>query len=848
MKCLQPVPLVWAALCLLPTWAQAVACNYSLPPSNPDHIYAVHGDGTVTDTRTSLMWKLCPEGQTYHGGGGSCTGSSTVMTWEQALNAAHNSSFAGHSDWRVPSIKELRSLVEQCRTYPSINEQVFGAASVLNAWSGTPAPTPSALPASWKLAYYVNFQRGLVAGEQRSSQKSVWLVRAGQSLAPVPRLGAVSLAAAPQATSAVVQGHSVQGGTGYWMVVPAGAPAPTAALVQAGAGYGGVSVAQQGSQQMAAGASTTISLTGLAPGTAYDFYAVAEVGGQRSALAHVAFATPAPIDGSCGSASGVASASAPAAASLCSAGTATAVAGNAGQWQWGCTGIDGGTNTAASACTASYASQSLSLSATPAALVVGSASTLAASSTADLPVELSASGPCTLDASTAHATGAGSCTITARQAGTGDSGTLRYLAAADVVLDIPLSPAPVAGQCGSDSGRTDLTAPPAQLCSAGSASTLGGNGSPWSWTCNGLHGGGTHSCSASLQTYAIAASASPPTGGSVQCSPNPAAHGQDVACSASAHAGYRFTAWSGDCSGAAACALTGIQAAHSVQALFARLPALVSLQELAATPTGISMSVVSDSPATAWWLAVAAGSTAPTPAQIKAQPDAYGNPAVTVLAKGSAGPLPAGQATAFEIGALQPGTSYDLYLVVEDGQGALSLPAHVALATPVVDSVPDAFAFAARTGVALSTVVTSEAVTIAGLNSPAAISVEHGEYQIDAGPWSTSPATVEQGQSVRLRHTSSAAYASSSTSTLTIGGVSGSFTSTTQAAAPAPEPEPQEPPPPDPQEPPHQPSCTSPPPAPCSSPSRHGPSSSPRAQGAPRWCCRARAARRWRWR
>ena len=46
--------LAWAALCLLPVWAQAVTCQNGIPASNPDSIYTVHGDGTVTDTRTGL--------------------------------------------------------------------------------------------------------------------------------------------------------------------------------------------------------------------------------------------------------------------------------------------------------------------------------------------------------------------------------------------------------------------------------------------------------------------------------------------------------------------------------------------------------------------------------------------------------------------------------------------------------------------------------------------------------------------------------------------------------------------------------------------------------------------------
>lgn len=53
----------------------------------------------------------------------------------------------------------------------------------------------------------------------------------------------------------------------------------------------------------------------------------------------------------------------------------------------------------------------------------------------------------------------------------------------------------VDGACGSANGQTFATAPGANLCAAGSASALSGNG-PWAWSCAGTGGGVTASCSA----------------------------------------------------------------------------------------------------------------------------------------------------------------------------------------------------------------------------------------------------------------------------------------------------------------------------------------------------------------
>ncbi len=54
---------------------------------------------------------------------------------------------------------------------------------------------------------------------------------------------------------------------------------------------------------------------------------------------------------------------------------------------------------------------------------------------------------------------------------------------------------PVNGECGSADGSTVSTAPTTNLCNKGTASAVTGTG-PWAWTCAGLNGGTTASCSA----------------------------------------------------------------------------------------------------------------------------------------------------------------------------------------------------------------------------------------------------------------------------------------------------------------------------------------------------------------
>ena len=102
--------------------------------------------------------------------------------------------------------------------------------------------------------------------------------------------------------------------------------------------------------------------------------------------------------------------------------------------------------------------------------------------------------------------------------------------------------------------------------------------------------------------------------------------------------------------------------------------------------------------------------------------------------------------------------------------------------TVAADTVPDAFTFTDVTNVALSSVRTSNAITVAGINTAAPISVAGGTYSIGCTASFTAAAgTINNGQTVCVQHTASASFATATNTTLTIGGVSDTFTSTTVA-------------------------------------------------------------------
>lgn len=80
----------------------------------------------VSDSMTKLVWQV--------------TGpDATARTWQQALEDCESSTYAGKSDWRLPSIKELATLVnEAATTAPAIYAELGGNVAA-NYWSSTPA-------------------------------------------------------------------------------------------------------------------------------------------------------------------------------------------------------------------------------------------------------------------------------------------------------------------------------------------------------------------------------------------------------------------------------------------------------------------------------------------------------------------------------------------------------------------------------------------------------------------------------------------------------------------------------------------------------------------------------------
>ena len=151
--------------------------NTSAVPNNSDAQiktrYAISADGSeVTDSKTGLIWRRCPEGMTASSNG--CSGVAAAYSWDQSLALANEVALASGKSWRLPNAKELSSIVDASLGNPAIDTHAFPGTPAAPFWSATPVEN-NPLKA-WYVMFYGGFLNTYVCG----GKFQVRLVRSGQ--------------------------------------------------------------------------------------------------------------------------------------------------------------------------------------------------------------------------------------------------------------------------------------------------------------------------------------------------------------------------------------------------------------------------------------------------------------------------------------------------------------------------------------------------------------------------------------------------------------------------------------------------------------------------------------------
>ena len=123
--------------------------------------YSISADGNeVADSKTGLIWRRYPEGMTASSNG--CSGVAAAYTWEQSLTLANDMALASGKSWRLPSVKELSSIVDASFGNPAIDPHAFPGTPATPFWSASPVENnPSK---AWYVMFYGGFMNTYVCG------------------------------------------------------------------------------------------------------------------------------------------------------------------------------------------------------------------------------------------------------------------------------------------------------------------------------------------------------------------------------------------------------------------------------------------------------------------------------------------------------------------------------------------------------------------------------------------------------------------------------------------------------------------------------------------------------------
>ena len=167
-----------------------------------------HGDGTISDKQTGLMWTK--DSTPVIPGSAQCSTNKEVRNPVAFVNCLNLKKLAGHSDWRLPSIRELASLCNKTGDVSWLNPgfpmgncnhdrvdmtswltqqgftnfPVSGATSGADSFLSTSKSSGPIFPGGPAVVWSIDMHEGIVGGSANSGMYGaagyVWPVRVGK--------------------------------------------------------------------------------------------------------------------------------------------------------------------------------------------------------------------------------------------------------------------------------------------------------------------------------------------------------------------------------------------------------------------------------------------------------------------------------------------------------------------------------------------------------------------------------------------------------------------------------------------------------------------------------------------
>ncbi|MBI5526618.1 MAG: DUF1566 domain-containing protein [Deltaproteobacteria bacterium] len=155
------------------TYSRDVRCVRGVPKRQParfSRTEPIAGEPIVADNTTGLVWQGCAAGLN----GSSCnTGLARGYIWQDALEYCEALTWGNQSDWRLPSVGELDSIIDARRVPPAIDTTAFPALPGGFDWSSSSRVRDA------RYGWFVYFSDGTVSSNGKAVSNGVRCVRGG---------------------------------------------------------------------------------------------------------------------------------------------------------------------------------------------------------------------------------------------------------------------------------------------------------------------------------------------------------------------------------------------------------------------------------------------------------------------------------------------------------------------------------------------------------------------------------------------------------------------------------------------------------------------------------------------